>query len=200
MKASNTSFEEKTQEFLLATKLFEDEIGKEQRRYNDFSNDIVQSLASIQTGSEKLNEEWKVAYQEVVAEGCSVTDLFDMLQELVNHINSKYSSDQDNVTDEHLKEVSTLKGEIADLRNALNTKATEIKNLNACVGKNKSESEEKLLEKSNLNKALSSDKVSLNSQFQSMTEESKIAHSLLVSKTQSFQELEIKFNSVQVSN
>jgi chromosome segregation ATPase len=126
VEAASNSLEKKIQEFIIATKRFEDEIGKEQRRYYDLSNNIVHSLASIQTGSEKLNEEWKVAFQGEVDEGCSVTELFDMLQELVDHINSKYSSDQDNLTNEHLKEVSALKGEIAGLRNALNTKATEI--------------------------------------------------------------------------
>ena len=58
----------------------------------------------------------------------------------------------------------------------------------------------KLFDRSNVIKTLSSDKVSLNSQLQCVMKELKTAQGLLNTKTQSLHDLEIRFNSVQVSN
>jgi peptidoglycan hydrolase CwlO-like protein len=123
-----------------------------------------------------------------------------LIQHLINHINTKYSSDQDNLKNEHLKEVSTFKNQIVGLRNTLNAKDEKNKNLNTCIRKNKSEYEVTLLDKSNLIKALSSDKATLNTQKKSLTEKLQTTQGLLDSKTQLFEKLEIKFDSVVVSN
>jgi phospholipase/lecithinase/hemolysin len=120
-----------------------------------------------------------------------------MIQQLITHINNQSSSDKDTLTTEHLKEISKLHYQNSGLTNTLETKVAEINSLNKIIANNKSEFEGKFLEQLNVIKTLSSYKKSSKTQIQSLTEEFNAS---LKTEIQSFQELEIKFNLVQVSN
>jgi hypothetical protein len=56
------------------------EIDLHSQKYDDFCNELFKCVEGIQTGSDRLNNEWKVAYQNVVSEACSVSDLFNLIQ------------------------------------------------------------------------------------------------------------------------
>jgi chromosome segregation ATPase len=199
LKVANHSFEEKTQQFRIDNKNLKIEIDLHSQKYDDICNDLFKCVEGIQTGSDRLNNEWKVAYQNVVSEACSVSDLINPIQHLINHINTKYCSDQDDLKKEHSQEVNALKDQVDDLRKTLEAKDEKIKNLNTAIGKSKFQYEKTLLDKSNLIKALSSDKSTLITRKQSVTEKLQTTQGLLDSKALLFEELKIKFDSVQVS-